>query len=107
LGDVAARWVGDPIRLAEAQRRYGEDFVRLWAATLKRLAGEDAAPVAAPEPKDARFSDPRWSEEPLFDFLKQLYLLTAGWAEHLVAEADGLDPHTRAKAAYYLKQVTA
>ncbi|HVV92896.1 MAG TPA: class I poly(R)-hydroxyalkanoic acid synthase [Hyphomicrobiales bacterium] len=107
LGEVAARWVGDPVRLAEAQRRYGEDFVRLWGATLKRLAGEDAAPVAAPEPRDSRFRDPRWSEEPLFDFLKQLYLLTAGWAENLVAEAEGLDPHTRAKAAYYLKQVSA
>jgi polyhydroxyalkanoate synthase len=107
LGEFAARWMGDPARLAEAERRYGEGFVRLWAATLKRLGGEPAAPVAAPEPRDGRFRDPAWSEAPVFDFLKQLYLFTTRWAEGMVAEAEGLDPHTRAKAAYYLKQVTA
>jgi polyhydroxyalkanoate synthase len=107
LGEVAARWMGDPPRLAEAQHRYSESFIALWAATLKRLSGEAAEPVAPPEPRDGRFRDPGWTEAPAFDFIKQLYLLTTRWAESMVADAEGLDPHTRAKAAYYLKQVTA
>ena len=69
--------------------------------------GEDAAPVAAPEAGDKRFADPEWRSNPYFDFLKQAYVLTTRWANDLVERADGLDPHTRDKAQFYLRQVTS
>ena len=34
-------------------------------------------------------------------------MLTSRWADDLVRRADELDPHTRDKAAFYLKQVTS
>ena len=34
-------------------------------------------------------------------------MLTARWADDLVKRADELDPHTREKAAFYMKQVTS
>ena len=40
-----------------------------------------------------------------FDFLKQAYLLTAQWANHLVKDAKGLDAHTRHKADFYMRQI--
>ena len=40
-----------------------------------------------------------------FDFLKQVYLLTVQWSERLVKDAAGVDEHTRAKAAFYVKQI--
>ena len=58
-----------------------------------------------PAPTDKRFADPEWSQNQFFDFLKQAYLLTAGWADQLVKDADGLDPHTRQKAEFYVKQI--
>ena len=42
----------------------------------KRMAGETAPPVAAPDPRDKRFADPEWSSNQFFDFIKQAYLLT-------------------------------
>ena len=36
----------------------------------------------------------------------QLYLLTTQWAQELVKNADGLDPHTRKKAEFYVQQIT-
>jgi polyhydroxyalkanoate synthase len=36
----------------------------------------------------------------------QLYLLTAQWAQELVKNADGIDPHTRKKAEFYVQQIT-
>ncbi len=68
--------------------------------------GEDAEPVVEPDPRDKRFHDPEWSQNPFFDFLKQAYLLTsqlgrATWS----SDADGLDPHTRQKAEFYVKQI--
>ena len=61
-------------------------------------------PVAAPDPKDKRFTDPEWSQNQFFDFLKQVYLLSVQWAERMVRDAQ-VDEHTRAKAAFYIKQI--
>jgi polyhydroxyalkanoate synthase len=36
----------------------------------------------------------------------QLYLLTTHWAQELVKNAEGLDPHTRKKAEFYVQQIT-
>src|SRR5499433_4362085 len=69
------------------------------------MAGEQVQPVAEPDPKDKRFADPEWSSNQFFDFLKQAYLLTVQWANRLVRDAQGLDPHTRQKADFYVRQI--
>ncbi|MBM6579965.1 class I poly(R)-hydroxyalkanoic acid synthase [Microvirga sp. BT689] len=97
----------DPQKSLEAQSRLGTQFLSLWASTLRRAQGEPAEPVAEPEPKDNRFKDPEWSENPIFDFLKQAYLISSRWAEDLVENADGLDERTRHKAQFYLKQLSS
>lgn len=107
LTRVAESWMTDPQRSLEAQTRLGTQFMSLWASTLKRAQGEPAEPVAEPEPKDNRFKDPEWSENPIFDFLKQAYLISSRWAEDLVENADGLDERTRHKAQFYLKQLSS
>jgi poly[(R)-3-hydroxyalkanoate] polymerase subunit PhaC len=61
--------------------------------------------VVAPAPNDRRFADPEWSSNQFYDFLKQAYLLTARWANQLVADAGGLDPHTKQKAEFYMRQL--
>ncbi|MGF9757318.1 class I poly(R)-hydroxyalkanoic acid synthase [Microvirga sp. 0TCS3.31] len=107
LTRVAEAWMTDPQKSLEAQTRLGTQFLSLWASTLKRAQGEPAEPVAEPEPKDNRFKDPEWSENPIFDFLKQAYLISSRWAEDLVENADGLDERTRHKAQFYLKQLSS
>ncbi|MFL5120934.1 MAG: class I poly(R)-hydroxyalkanoic acid synthase, partial [Microvirga sp.] len=52
LGQVAEYWLVDPQKAIEAQTRLGSTFLDLWSTTLKRMQGEAAAPVAAPDPKD-------------------------------------------------------
>lgn len=106
LGRVAEKWVSDPRKIIEAQSSLTSDFLSLWSATLKRVGGEETAPVAAPDQRDARFKDPEWSAHPVFDFVKQAYLLGSRWAETMVEQAEDLDPHTREKARFYVKQIT-
>ena len=107
LGQVAEDLLRDPQKAIEAQGRLATDFLSLWIGTLKRLQGEDAQPVAVPDPKDNRFRDPEWSENPFFDFIKQAYLLTSRWAESLVDEAEHIDENTRLKAHFYLRQLSS
>jgi polyhydroxyalkanoate synthase len=107
FGHVAEAWMSDPQKAMEAQGRLGAQFLDLWASTLRRAQGEPVDPVAKPEPKDNRFKDPEWSENPVFDFLKQAYLITTRWAEDIVEDADGVDERTRHKAQFYLRQISS
>lgn len=107
LAAVAERWLSDPARAVEAQTRLWKGYIDLWASASKRLMGEPAEPVASPDPRDKRFQDADWQRNVFFDFMKQIYLLTARWAEHMVDDADGLDAHTRHKAEFYVRQISA
>jgi polyhydroxyalkanoate synthase len=105
LGHVAEYWLKDPQRAVEVQFGLGKSYLDLWSTAVKRMAGEQALPVAEPDPRDKRFIDPEWSSNQFFDFLKQAYLLSVKWADHLVKDADGLDPMTRQKAEFYMRQI--
>jgi polyhydroxyalkanoate synthase len=106
LGQVAEYWLADPQRTVELQNRLGKAYLDLWASAVKRLAGEEGPPVVRPAPSDKRFSDPEWTQNQFFDFLKQAYLLTAGWADTLVRDAADLNAHTKQKAEFYMRQIT-
>ena len=105
LGQVADYWLRDPQRALELQTSLGKAYLDLWGNAVKRMAGEPVAPLATPDPRDKRFSDPEWSNNQFFDFLKQAYLLTVDWAQRLVHDAQGLDPHTQHKAEFYVRQI--
>ncbi|MEG6509586.1 class I poly(R)-hydroxyalkanoic acid synthase [Methyloligella sp. 2.7D] len=105
LGEVAKQWVSEPAKLAEAQRDLMQSYSELWARSMRRWLGEKVDPVIAPDPTDNRFSDPEWTDNQLFDFWKQAYLLTARWAEGLTEKTEGIDEQTRHKAMFHLEQM--
>jgi polyhydroxyalkanoate synthase len=105
LAAVAEYWLSDPQRAVELQGRLGSAYLDLWGSAVKRLAGKETAPVAHPDPRDRRFADAEWSSNQFFDFVKQAYLLSAHWADQLVKDARTLDPHTRQKAEFYVRQI--
>ena len=107
IGTVAESWMTDPQKAFEAQMRLGSRYFDLWSTALRRLQGEAAPALEEPAAQDKRFADPDWSRHPGFDFLKQAYLATSKWADAMVHEAEGLDEHTRAKAAFYVRQITS
>jgi polyhydroxyalkanoate synthase len=104
LGRVLDYWLSDPQRALELQTSLGRSYLDLWGLASRRLGGDAAEPLVAPDPKDKRFADPDWSQNQFFDFLKQFYLLTAQWAERLVKGAE-IDAPTRLKAEFYIRQI--
>src|SRR5882724_1456510 len=103
---VAEYWLSDQDRSADLQKNIAKAYLDLWGSSVRRLAGEQAPPAIAPSPRDKRFSDPEWKSNQFFDFVMQLYLLTTQWAQDLVHNAEGVDPHTRKKAEFYVQQIT-
>ena len=104
IGRVTEYWLSDPQRSLDLQRGLGHAYLELYASAAKRLAGEEAPPTIAPDFRDKRFADADWTQNQFFDFLKQFYLLTAQWAERLVRTAE-VDPQTRQKAEFYVRQI--
>ncbi len=105
FSQVAEYWLSDSQRAADLQTRLGKAYLDLWGSAARRMTGEQAGPAIEPSPRDKRFRDPEWKTNQFFDFVLQLYLLTTQWAETLVKDADGLDPHTRKKAEFYVQQI--
>ena len=106
LGEVAEYWLSDPQRAVELQSRLGKAYLELWGAAVKRLSGEDRragrrSPTrrtgASPIRNGRRTSSSTSSSRPICS--------STGWADHLVKDAEGLDPHTRQKAEFYVRQI--
>ena len=104
FAQVQQAWLKNPDKLMQAYGELWTDHMRLWTSSMQRLFGQDSEPVAEADRKDARFKDPAWSDG-VFDFMKQSYLITSNWTESLVEEAEGLDPDTKHKAAFFTKQI--
>ncbi|MDP2733673.1 MAG: class I poly(R)-hydroxyalkanoic acid synthase, partial [Hoeflea sp.] len=102
---VGEYWLSDPKRAIEAQTSLLTGYFDMWSQSVKRMSGEDTTP--RPKSRDKRFSDPDWEDNPFFEFLKNAYFLTSDWANKLVADSEGLDEHTRHKAAFYMSQITS
>ncbi|MCC6709519.1 MAG: class I poly(R)-hydroxyalkanoic acid synthase [Gammaproteobacteria bacterium] len=94
----------DPSRLLEAQFNAWNTYMQIWQSTAQRMFGM-AAETVVPTPKeDKRFKSEDWDKNPLFDYIKQTYLATAGLMQGLVAGADGMDDKTAKKLEFYTKQ---
>ena len=61
-------------------------------------------PSALAQPDTRRFRDPAWSDNPIFDYVKESYLLTADAILSAVRKVDGLDPKAAHKAEFYARQ---
>ncbi|SDP46143.1 alpha/beta hydrolase [Afipia sp. GAS231] len=103
---VAEYWLSDQNRASDLQTKMGKAYLDLWGSAARRMAGEETKPAIEPSPRDKRFKDPEWRSNQFFDFVLQLYLLTTQWAQELVKNAEGVDPHTRKKAEFYVQQIT-
>lgn len=105
LGRLSAGLDADPELLARAQTRYWQDGFKLMIYFSHRCAGMTAQPVIKPAPADRRFADPAWRNNPLFDVIKQHYLLHSRWLMELLDGVQGLDIATKRKAHFVVRQM--
>ncbi|HVL19567.1 MAG TPA: class I poly(R)-hydroxyalkanoic acid synthase [Amaricoccus sp.] len=98
----------NPQQVADKTIEFWTSQQQLWQnAMLKWLGSKEA--VDTPDlphmlKPDRRFAHKEWSENALFDYLKQSYLLTSGWIQDTVGSVGEMDPKERRKAAFYTRQ---
>lgn len=96
----------NPKQVADATLDLWASQTALWqSATLKWLGAKDADHPDLPHmaPAGRRFQHKEWTENALFDYLKESYLLTSGWINHTVHTVGDMDPRERKKAEFYTR----
>ena len=100
-----AEMMQNPAKMIEHQVEY-------WGKTLRHYVEAQQAFVeggfAAPEDdsvEDKRFSNPLWTTNPYFNFVKQQYLMNAEAVERAVSTLDDLDEHERKRIEYFSRQI--
>jgi polyhydroxyalkanoate synthase len=101
MADFTAQLWSNPMAVLQASQAAASEWMELWGAAARRVAGGAVEPVIAPERGDRRFGDAAWSEDPAFDYLKQAYLLASRQATDLVEGAEGIDEGTRTRAQFF------
>jgi poly[(R)-3-hydroxyalkanoate] polymerase subunit PhaC len=102
--DLYSRMLMDPSALAAASINFWMDSMRLWQSSWLRMLGQDAPAIAQPAKGDARFKDEQWSDNFLFDYIKQSYLIAARHLQHAVANVQGLPEESEKKIAFFTRQ---
>ena len=102
--EMTARLMADPVRMAHAQISLWQDHLGLWQNAAARMMGLQSSAAAAPDRADRRFKDAAWSDNQIFDFVKQSYLLTSRWLQSSVRDVEGMDKRTAKKVDFYTRQ---
>jgi len=108
---IAQSWPGmnmfaDPAKLMEQQAQLWTEGMGIWQRALARASGNaeteagEPSALAAKADRDKRFAAPEWRDNPLFDTIRQTYLLISERLLGSVDAIEGLDEPTREKMRF-------
>lgn len=91
----------DPGAWVRAIGEYQQAQLNLWHNFWSGASTEK--PVVQPEPGDRRFQGDSWSQNPVYDYIKQSYLLTSNMLMQ-IADSAQFEPGTQSKLKFYTRQ---
>ncbi len=102
--ELASQMWTNPQRVVDAQLGLWQNYLKLWQNTSRRFLGKSYETIIEPQPQDRRFNDEAWTQNTLFDFIKQSYLITSQWLQNEVRSVDGVSVPTMRRAEFYTRQ---
>lgn len=92
----------NPQNIMQANIDYWKQGLELYQNSIQSfLSGTPSEAIIKEERSDRRFRHEGWAEEPVFNMIKQSYLLMCQYARRLVQETEGLDEKTAARAEFF------
>jgi polyhydroxyalkanoate synthase len=101
---VQQAWLRQPERLGTRLQQLMLDASRVHDRFARASMGIPSEPALAAVVYDERFQDPIWTDQPWFDYLKEMYLLYSHWLEDAIYATEGIDPKQRQRAAFWTRQ---
>jgi polyhydroxyalkanoate synthase len=104
--DVWQALAAHPEAIAQTQLDFANAWMTVASRAFSALSGapEKAEALVEPAPGDNRWKHPAWKENPLFDSLKQGYLLATRSMLDGIDRAPDVDPATKTRVKYFAKQ---
>ncbi|MBV8549103.1 MAG: class I poly(R)-hydroxyalkanoic acid synthase [Alphaproteobacteria bacterium] len=104
--ELNSRILNDPKQFVDTQLALWQGYTQIWQSALARMQGKTVSDYVNAPVFDRRFKDKEWQQNWIFDYLKQLYLLTSqkmyGWVKE---ESSKLDPTLARKVEFYTRQM--
>jgi polyhydroxyalkanoate synthase len=94
----------DTAMLFNKQMSFMNQQAELWQSATKALLGTKVDPVVSEERNDRRFNDSEWSENPVYNYLKQSYLLNSNMMQEMVDSLHFDDPKAEEQIKFYTRQ---
>jgi len=100
---VAAAWpgmamFGDPAKIMRMQAELWSEGLSIWQRALG--GAPEPSALAEKADKDRRFAAPEWRDNPLYDTIRQTYLLISERMLGAVEAIDGVDEEMRARLRF-------
>src|ERR1700756_2081660 len=100
--ELMTRMMTDPVAVASAQIDLFYNTLGIWHKTAERMLMLHARDADAP--KDKRFKHPEWSENAVFNFVKDSYLVAAESILSAIRDVKGMDEASARKINFYTRQ---
>jgi polyhydroxyalkanoate synthase len=100
--ELMTRMMTDPVVVASAQIDLFYNTLGIWHKTAERMLMLRARDANAP--KDKRFKHPEWSENAVFNFVKDSYLVAAESILSAIRDVKGMDEASARKVDFYTRQ---
>ena len=94
----------DTAMLFNKQMSFMNQQAELWQSATKALLGTKVEPVVIEEHNDRRFKDSEWSENPVYNYLKQSYLLNSNMMQEMVNSLHFDDAKAEEQVKFYTRQ---
>ena len=94
----------DAGKLMKQQMDFMEKQTALWQEASKAMLGEKASTVVEEPRSDRRFSHQDWTANPVFNYLKQSYLLNSELIENTLDALKFNDKRTEEQARFFTRQ---
>ena len=108
LAEASAAWMKavstNPEKLVQAGMQYWQDAFNLYHQSALTLMGAGGEQVISEENGDRRFRHEAWQDQPVFNLIKQSYLLTSRWMRDITQDVEGLDRQSAEKIAFFTER---
>ncbi|MCK1494943.1 class I poly(R)-hydroxyalkanoic acid synthase [Bradyrhizobium sp. 180] len=100
--DLMTKMMSDPTPVAKAQIELFNESMAVWKSAAESMWL--MRPCEPDKPKDKRFKHPDWTENAVFNYVKESYLVAAKAILSSVRDVKGMDDATARKVDFYTRQ---
>ncbi|MCX7149794.1 MAG: alpha/beta fold hydrolase, partial [Rhodocyclales bacterium] len=104
-GANSAAWSAESEELKTLQQEWMGRHAQLWQGMLGKAADQSAPQLASAATGDKRFDHPAWGESPVYDYLRQAYLINSEYMKRMAEAAPLADGQAKNRMRFLTRQM--